>query len=351
MTRARRLAVAILLFTFASSALASWYDDYEEGLAAANAGNWAVVVQKMNAAIAGNSKENNKARTYGAIFINYHPYYYRGVAYLNTGKYQQAIEDLERTTGPGPVDLGPLGELLRSAKSKLQAASAPPPAETRPEPAPAVVQPPAQTAPATPAIDAALRQRAVAAINTARQKLQAAQQRKATGSAQYTEAMANLTRAITRNSTPKNNDDLNDVISLAENAGTLADMAAAPTAVASTTPAAPALTPKSVAASDTVLADDKARLRRALEQYFAGEFDVAARELENLSYRLPNNAWVFAFLGAAQYSRYAFEADEAYRKAAEASFRRAKSLRSWKGGLPPKYFSKRIRKAFTDTTG
>src|SRR5713226_1821849 len=85
-------------------ATASWYDDYNAGIAAVRKGQWAVVIQKMTAAINANPKENDNARTYGNIFINYHPYYYRGLAYLRTGKYDLAISDLEKTSGPGEVD-------------------------------------------------------------------------------------------------------------------------------------------------------------------------------------------------------------------------------------------------------
>ncbi len=95
-----------------------------------------------------------------------------------------------------------------------------------------------------------------------------------------------------------------------------------------------------------VLEDYKRQLRRALENYFNGEFDDASRDFSDLTRKLPDNAWIWAFLGASQYSQYAFEADESYRAAALKSFRKAKTLRTWKGGLPEKYFSKRIRRAF-----
>src|SRR5207244_8139444 len=90
---------AVTVHVISTAAMASWYDDYEAGLAAAPKGQWAVVIQKMNAAIAAAPKESDKARAYGTIFYNYHPYYYRGVAYLNTGKFEQAIADLERAEG------------------------------------------------------------------------------------------------------------------------------------------------------------------------------------------------------------------------------------------------------------
>jgi tetratricopeptide (TPR) repeat protein len=348
MTRVRSLAV-VLLLALATAAHASWYDDYDAGVAAARGGNWNTVIAKMSSAIKGNPTENNKARTYGAIFINYHPYYYRGVAYLNVGKYEQAITDLERTSGAGPENLGSIGELLDRAKKQLAASSAPEPEPVRPEPTP--VRPPVtqtvpapvqqQPAPSVPAIDPALRQRAASALGAAKQKLQQAQQRRASASPQYAQALSLFTDATTRNGAAKNNEDLQSIISMAENAGNFADLAMPPNAPAPV-PTRPAT------AADTVLSDYRPELRRALENYFNGEFEDSSRQLAALTRKLPTNAWIWAFLGASQYSQFAFEADESYRAAALQSFRKAKSLRSWKGGLPEKYFSRRIRRAFND---
>ena len=343
MIRVRTLAAFFILF-IAATAQASWYDDYDAGLAAARAGNWSVVASKMSAAIKGNPTENNKARTYGAIFINYHPYYYRGVANLNLGRYQQAIDDLERTSGAGPENLGSIGELLDRAKRQLAAASVPEPEPVKPEPKPEPVRPTIPT-PAAPQIDPALRQRAASALGSAKQKIQQAQQRRASGSPQYVQAMTIFTDATTRNAGAKSNDDLNAIISMAENAGNLAELAMPPNVPAPVTPT-PAPMPKPIIAADTVLEDYRVQLRRALENYFNGEFADASRDFSELTRKLPNNGWIYAFLGASQYSQYAFEADESYRTQALQSFRKAKSLRTWKGGLPQKYFSKRIRRAF-----
>jgi tetratricopeptide (TPR) repeat protein len=348
MTPVRTLAL-LLSLALATAAHASWYDDYDAGLAAARAGNWNTVIAKMSSAIKGNPTENNKARTYGAIFINYHPYYYRGVAYLNAGRYEQAIADLERTSGAGPENLGSIGELLDRAKKQLAASSAPEPEPVRPEPTPVrpvVTQPapvpaPVQQQPALPQIDPALRQRAASALGAAKQKLQQAQQRRASTSAQYAQAMTLFTDATTRNASARNNDDLSAIISMADNAGDLAELAMPPSAPAPV-PTRPS------AAADTVLADYRPQLRRALEDYFAGEFEDASRQFADLARMLPTNAWIWAFLGASQYSQYAFEADENYRTAARQSFRKAKSLRRWQGGLPDKYFSRRIRRAFNE---
>jgi tetratricopeptide (TPR) repeat protein len=360
-TTRRILTIALLTLAAATAAYASWYDDYDDGLAAIRKGNWSVAAQKMSAAIKGNPKEGDRTRTYGTIMINYHPYYYRGVAYLNTGRYEEAITDFERTSGPGPENLGSLDTLMERAKKQLAATNTPDPEPARPDPtptrpAPVVTQPtPAQ--PSAPVIDPALRQRAAGAIASARQKLQAAQGRRATASPQYTQAMSTLTNAVTANTSARSNDDLQNVITLADGAGDLADLAMPPTAapapvIATTTPS-PALpiVPKPTDATRTVIEDNSDEVRRALEYYFAGEFEEATQRFQALTRKMPTNGWIHAFLGASQYSQYAFEADENFRAAAMESFRRAKQLRSWKEGLPPKYFSKRIRQVFSDTKG
>jgi tetratricopeptide (TPR) repeat protein len=356
MNRVRLLSLLVVALAVAGAAQASWYDDYDAGIAAARKGNWSVAQQKMSAAIKGNPNESNKARTYGAIFINYHPYYYRGVANLNLGNYQDAINDFEKTAGPGELDLGPIAWHLDRAKTKLAANDTPAPAQTQPEPArptPAPATPaPVAAAPAAPSIDPALRQRATSALGAARQKLQAAQQRRATSSQQYSQAMSMFTDATTRSASARSNDDWSAIASMAENAGVLADLATPPN-VAQTNPAtpSPALLPKPTAATDAVLAEYKVQLRRALENYFAGEFESASRDFEELTRKLPGNAWIWAFLGASQYSQYAFEADAVYKNRATHAFRKAKQLRSWRDGLPSKYFSRRIRRAFSETAG
>jgi len=191
----RVLTAVVICALSAGVALGSWYDDYDAGLNAIKAGNWRVAVDKMSAAIAAHPKEGNNERTYGAIFINYHPYYYRGVANLNLGKYEQAVSDLEKTSGPGPENLGSIGELIERAKKQMAAASAPEPEPTKPEPVrPAVATP----VPAAPAIDPALKQRASAALRAANDKLREAQNRRASGSPQYAQATSAFNDATSR---------------------------------------------------------------------------------------------------------------------------------------------------------
>ena len=328
----RQFLLAVALVLIANVALASWYDDYEAGINAVRKGQWQVVIQKMTAAIAGNAKENNNARTYGNIFINYHPYYYRGLAYLRTGKYEQAISDFEQTSGPGEVDRGSIEELMQDAKAKQAAAVT----QTEPTPTPVPIpKPPPQPVPVPfptptpgPTIDPALRLQVTNAISAANQSLAAARGRNAASTAEYQRGMSALVDANQRAGAAKTNDDLQAALALANNAKLFADSAQ----VGKPLP--------------PVFDQYQPQLRRALENYFAGEFELAARDFKSLSAKLPTNGWIWAFLGASQYSQYAFEADEGYKAAAIESFRKAKQYRSWKGGLPQKYFSKRIRTAF-----
>ncbi|MBV8546105.1 MAG: tetratricopeptide repeat protein [Acidobacteria bacterium] len=346
MKSARSVTIGLAVLLAATAVFASWYDDYDDGVKAVRNGQWSTVISKMTAAINGNAKENDKARTYGAIFINYHPYYYRGIAYLNTGKYEQAISDLEKASGPGEENLGSIETLMSRAKGKLTQASTPPPPEPQPPaPQPRVVPAPVPVPvqPAAPSIDPALRQRANAEINQAKTRLAAAMQRKAGNTPQYGQATQALTDALTKIGNARSNDDLNAAIASAQNAATIADLAPAPGAPA---PPPTVIATRPAQASSLVLADPAKRIRGALESYFNGDFEDASKKFGALTGEMPKNAYLWAFLGASQYSQYAFEADDNFKDQAMQSFRKAKSLRKWNGGLPPKYFSRRIRKVF-----
>ena len=340
MKRHALLGIAILLL--ANAALASWYDDYDAGIAAVRKGQWQVVIQKMTAAINGNPQENNNTRTYGNIFINYHPFYYRGFAYLRTGQYEKAISDFEHTEGPGEIDRGSIEELMQEAKAKQAAAVTPEPVP-QPVPQPLPKPPVPVPVPAGPTIDPALRQQVSNAVSAANQSLASARGRNAAGSAEYRNALNALTEANQRVATAKSNDDLQSALASANNAKLFADSALASTVVKTTTTGT---VTRPEVATGVVLGDTAKRVRHALESYFSGEFDDAATEFQRLAQEMPKNGWIWAFLGASQYSQYAFEADESYKSAAIRSFRKAKQFRTWKGGLPQKYFSRRIRAAF-----
>src|SRR5262249_11680855 len=162
--------------------------------------------------------------------------------------------------------------------------------------------------PAAPTIDPALRQQAAAALNEAKNHITAAQQRKATASPQYQQAAQQFASASTLNAGAKSNDDLRQVIATAQSAASIADLAAAPPRAPGAPQVAAAPPPaRPVAASTMVLGDTAKRVRLALESYFRGDFDEAAVAFERLTAEMPRNGWIYAFLGASQYSRYAFE--------------------------------------------
>ena len=340
----RKAIIVIALLFVATTAMASWYDDYDKGLKALNSGDYAGAIARLTAAINAHPNEGPKERTYGAIFINYRPYYYRGVANLNKGNYQAALDDLEKTSGPGEMDMGSVETLVARAKSKLEQG-------TTPAPQPPTPQPPT---PQPPSIDPALRRRANEAVQSALEALNEARGRNP-NSPQFATA-ANAFADLNKNAAAANsNEALNRVINEAPGVVALARLVVPqpviPTPVPPTpTPGPKPVIPKPDRVTDDLLREYRTQLREALANYFAGEFEESSRQLEILSVKLPDNPWIYAFLGASQYSQYAFEADEAYKNAAMESFRKAKSLRDWKGGLPQKYFSKRIRKVF-DTAG
>jgi len=122
----------------------------------------------------------------------------------------------------------------------------------------------------------------------------------------------------------------------------MADLAPAPGAPAPQ----PTVTPtRPTQATAVVMADSTKHLRDALESYFSGEFEDATKS----SARFPTRCEERLHLGlprASQYSQYAFEADKRYKDQAMESFHKAKAFHKWNGGLPSKYFSRRIRKVF-----
>jgi tetratricopeptide (TPR) repeat protein len=346
------VVVSIAVMMSATAALASWYDDYDAGLAAARKGNWQAVVQSMSAAIKVKPKEGNKERTYGTQFYNYHPYYYRGVAYLNLGQYDKAIADLEAAEGIGEENLGPIEQLIQRAKGKLAQANTPEPQPPAPQPAapqPKPVVPVPAPQPAAPTINPALRQSATNAVNEADQARTKAQSRPGgSASPNFSQGITQLGDARTKVSTAKSDDDLNAAIAAAGNAKMFFDSAGG-TAVA-TAPTPQPIT-KATAATNATVATLAQRVHQALEAYFAGDFETAEARFRLLSTDMPRNGWIYAFLGASQYSMYAFEADENYKTKAIQSFKKAKELHFKDGNLPPKYFSKRIRKAFQLAAG
>lgn len=359
MTVIRRLSLVLVLVALAIPASAAeWFDHYFDGLDAAKKKNWSVVIQKMNDAIAKKPNEEKRAKTYGVQFIAYHPYYYRGVAYLNEGRYADAVEDLKRTTGVGEVNLGEPSTLLITANQQLVAE------QIRSQPATPPPTRPADPAPAQPTGPdprlVAARERAEDAIQTARTRLNRAQQADASIHApgDFDAASNLLKQATSANINATTVADYGRVSELADRAarGFDASVSNAQLRVAELerqrraqqqrpqTPTAPPTQAPPTRATEEVLADTKKRLREALQSYFDGDFSRSANQLEQLALDQPNNAMIFAFLGASHYYDYYLhgQSDAAALQRAKDALRQAKSINPALR-LDSNYFSARIR--------
>lgn len=341
-----RLAAALLVLVLGSSvARADWIDDYNAGLKAAQQENWQVVVQKMSAAIAVKPAENRQERTYGVNFVKYHPYYYRGVAYLNLGETQKALDDLKKAKGIGEVQLGAIDMLRDRAETRLAQAQTPATQTTtvvatttrQPEPAPPVVDPVVRSA--AEQMVAAARTRRTEATNARAGSLAAAD---------FNRANTKLTDALNRQTTANSTADWRAVEKAADDAKRHFDLAInnAETALAQQQ-AAPER------ATEAVVAQTRRNVREALAAYFDGNFTDAERRLSRLvTNEQKNNAMLWAFLGAARYySWYLNGAGNAKtRQDAETAFKRAKALRP-QLQLEADYFSPRVRRFYRDLQG
>jgi len=104
---------------------AVWYDEYDAGVKAIAARDWSSAEARLKTALALQPKQGRQVRAYGIRFIRYIPDYYLGVAYFNQGKYQDALNQLQRIQKTGLVAQGDpefpeLSRLIQLAGEKLK---------------------------------------------------------------------------------------------------------------------------------------------------------------------------------------------------------------------------------------
>ncbi|HVT05164.1 MAG TPA: hypothetical protein VHL58_17505 [Thermoanaerobaculia bacterium] len=98
------IPLALLLMMFGSErAFCGYEDDYRAGFNAAEKGNWAVVIAKMQSAINGKSKEGEKLALYGNNFVPYYPHYFLGIALAKTGNCAEGAKELAESERQGAV--------------------------------------------------------------------------------------------------------------------------------------------------------------------------------------------------------------------------------------------------------
>ncbi len=358
-----RSAVLLLILSTMMARVAAAqaaYELYEDGVKAASSGNWSQVVSKMSAAIAKKPGESKNLKTYGTIFIAYHPYYYRGVAYFNQGEYQKAAADLDRATGVGSVSLGSIESFQNKVQAKLSAAQtpAPQPAVEKPReqaPTPLPTPPsreqtplPVPSRPQPAAVDQSVEARrlAQAQITLAEKRMSEAQRANAgtLALAQWQQGQSFLADAQSRNISATSAAEFAQV-------QTVASRAEAAFRAAASTAKMAAANRKSQpgAVAEVVVSPIRDRVKDALESYFEGDYEIAAESLGVLaSGALRDNGMIHAFHGAALYYSWIYDgrSDPAMRAKADSAFRMAKKVRPRMKTLDPRYFSPRVRKVY-----
>jgi len=89
--------VATLLFCASASAQNKrWSEPYEAGVKAFQQGNFAAAVALLERAAAANSKSESHKIIEGVFWVDYFPYYYLGLAYLELRQFDKAQENLEK---------------------------------------------------------------------------------------------------------------------------------------------------------------------------------------------------------------------------------------------------------------
>lgn len=141
------LSVAIALLLPAAPAVADWKNDYDRGLRAVDAGNWAEAEAAFRAALGDEPQPSARKRFQGVVTKAYVPHYYAGLAAYRQGNCQRALEYWNNAANTSVV--AGLAELrgvqssgVADCNSRL-ASNTRPPAST-----PVVTTPAANTTPA-----------------------------------------------------------------------------------------------------------------------------------------------------------------------------------------------------------
>jgi hypothetical protein len=127
------LSMALLLLS--GSALADYKSEYQDGIEAAEKGNWTEVQRRMRAALAENAKPSNRMRTYGTNFIPYVPHYYLGLANARLGDCAAAIDAFSNAASRGVV-AALSSEAATQAREEARCTQMLAQAQSKPEPPP-----------------------------------------------------------------------------------------------------------------------------------------------------------------------------------------------------------------------
>ncbi len=87
------LHFSFFIFTFALQAQPQWYDYYADAREAVSKAQWETAIGKLNRALKLKANPQPEVETYALKFVDYLPYFWRGVAHLNLGEIAKARDD------------------------------------------------------------------------------------------------------------------------------------------------------------------------------------------------------------------------------------------------------------------
>jgi hypothetical protein len=117
------VALAALALFLATPAFAElWYENYQKGEEALQAKRWTEAIARFSKALEEKSDPGVNVRTYGMNFINYHPYLKLGIAYLNLGQQEAALQAFETEEKMGAIARSPEAKDLARYREQAQAA-------------------------------------------------------------------------------------------------------------------------------------------------------------------------------------------------------------------------------------
>ncbi len=123
------VSLMVILLGLACTARADqWNESYEKGQAALREQRYREAVAFFTDAIEQKPDSRANARTYGVRFIDYFPYFYRGLAHAHLGETGPALADFQKEDRIGEVYSGKqdtrAGELLRERLDAFQKSAA-----------------------------------------------------------------------------------------------------------------------------------------------------------------------------------------------------------------------------------
>ncbi len=92
----------ILLLTGLLTAGGEWFKSYDDGLKALEAQDYEKAANLFREALAGNSTDKQKMRTYGLHFIEYYPHRELGIVLYHLGQVDEARRELEKSLSQEP---------------------------------------------------------------------------------------------------------------------------------------------------------------------------------------------------------------------------------------------------------